>query len=167
MIDINNYMNDGAGWQAQAVLAYLKGNLGPILADAYYKTSVMVEVGRYENCREQGYVFTLRFHTKKQGCIQRNYAVYQHRNSDSICVLISNTFTINTPTWQAGHSNNHASFFTTPRLRSHTVHNLPRRETRRSRLTIKEHNSQCHPSPSRQHPTNSTQRTTRHTTLRQ
>lgn len=91
-------MNDGAGWQAQAVLAYLKGNLGPILADAYYKTSVMVEVGRYENCREQGYVFTLRFHTKKQGCIQRNYAVYQHRNSDSICVLISNTFTINTPT---------------------------------------------------------------------
>ena len=98
MIDINNYMNDGAGWQAQAVLAYLKGNLGRILADTYYKTSVMVEVGRYENCREQGYVFTLRFHTKEKGYVQRNYAVYQHRNTDSICVLISNTITLNTPT---------------------------------------------------------------------
>ena len=91
-------MNDGAGWQAQAVLAYLKGNLSHILEDAYYNTSVTVGVGRYENCREQGYVFTLCFHTKKQGYVQRNYAVYQHRNSDTICVLISNAITINTPT---------------------------------------------------------------------
>ena len=28
---------------------------------------------------------------------QMNWAVYEHRNSDQICVLISDAFTINTP----------------------------------------------------------------------
>ena len=99
-MNIENYLNDGAGWQAQAVLAYLRGNIYRLTGDKYYGRNVTVEVGRYENCREQGYVFSLSFYGQSDGkpChIQRNYAVYQHRNSDQIIVLISNTFTINTP----------------------------------------------------------------------
>ena len=102
MISIENYMNDGAGWQAVAVLAYIKGRIFPITEDKFCNTSLRVEVGRYENCREQGYVVSLKFMGRKNldsdvTFMQRNYAFYQHRNSDSICVLISNTFTTNTP----------------------------------------------------------------------
>lgn len=100
MMNLVDYMNDDAGWQARAVLAYLQGNISHLTGDKYYEHNFDVLVGRYENCREQGYVFTLRFYGEKDGKpshFQRNYAVYQHRNSDTICVLISNTFTINTP----------------------------------------------------------------------
>lgn len=96
MVDISNYLNDGAGWQAQAVLAFVRGNITRLTDDKYYEQNIKVEVGRYENCREQGYVFILSF-TGKIGYEQRNYAVYQHRNSDTICVLISNAITLNTP----------------------------------------------------------------------
>ena len=106
MIEIKNYMNDGAGWQAKAVLAYIQGNIHTLTEDKYYGNNVDVLVGRYENCREQGYVINIRFfgespeeepgHFKKR-TFQRNYAVYQHRNSDNICVLISDVFTLNTP----------------------------------------------------------------------
>ena len=100
MTNIENYMQDGADWQAQAVLAYVRGNIYHLTDDKYYKTSLRIQVGRYENCREQGYVISINFYGKKNGNpvhLQRNYAVYQHRNSDTICVLISNTWTINTP----------------------------------------------------------------------
>lgn len=102
MINIFNYLQDEACWQAKAVLAYLQGNLYRLTDDKYHNYHIDVEVGRYENCREQGYVFSLKFwgrnsETNKFGHYQRNYAVYEHRNSDTICVLISNTFTINTP----------------------------------------------------------------------
>ena len=102
MMNLVDYMNDDAGWQARAVLAYLQGNISRLTGDKYYSRNVDVLVGRYENCREQGYVFTLRFwgedsETKKRKSYQRNYAVYQHRNSDSIIVLISNVHTLNTP----------------------------------------------------------------------
>jgi hypothetical protein len=100
MIDIKNYMEDGACWQAQAVLAYVKGNITELTDSRYFNKSLQVGVGRYENCREQGYVISIRFYGKKDDdfeYVQRNYAVYQHRNSDTICVLISNTWTTNTP----------------------------------------------------------------------
>jgi len=100
MIRIDNYLNDGAGWQARAVLAYLQGNIFRLTDDKYYKKDMSISVGRYENCREQGYVFSLSFYGQSDGKpshFQRNYAVYQHRNSDQIIVLISNAFTINTP----------------------------------------------------------------------
>ena len=100
MTNIENYMQDGACWQAQAVLAYVRGNIYHLTDDKYYKTSLRIRVGRYENCREQGYVISIRFFGKKDGSpsyIQHNYAVYQHRNTDTICVLISNTWTTNTP----------------------------------------------------------------------
>lgn len=106
MINVEYYLNDGASWQAQAVLAYIRANTSSAVDITYNKElgdyAVHIEVGRYENCREQGYVFTIKFvgedaETKERHFYQRNYAVYEHRNSDNIIVLISNTNTINTP----------------------------------------------------------------------
>ena len=95
MINVEQYMNDGANWQAQAVLAYIRA-LTFRVREASPKqliTDPEIEVGRYENCREQGYVFRLRI-----GCnTLMNYAVYEHRNSDKLIVLKSDRNTINTP----------------------------------------------------------------------
>lgn len=97
MIDINTYLNDGANWQAQAVLAYLKGQKPYILDETWdsehHIYNANLYVGRYENCREQGYVFSILYKGN-----QRNYAVYEHRNSDELCVVVFDKQTINTPT---------------------------------------------------------------------
>ena len=91
MIGIESYMNDGANWQAQSVLAYIRSMWSyPKYASG---KPVSINVGRFENCREQGYVFTL--------CVDgrqvKHYAVYEHRNSDELIVLKQNGFSINTP----------------------------------------------------------------------
>ena len=94
MIKIEQYMNDGANWQAQAVLTYIRA-LTFRVREATHNliTDPKIEVGRYENCREQGYVFRL-----KVGCeTLMNYAVYEHRNSDQLIVLKSDRDSINTP----------------------------------------------------------------------
>jgi hypothetical protein len=87
MTRIENYMNDGANWQAQAVLAYVREHISEIDYEDF-----TARVGRYENCREQGYVLSIRVETN-----ERHYAVYQHRNSDSLIVLISNGMCMDTP----------------------------------------------------------------------
>ena len=87
MTRIENYMNDGANWQAQAVLAYMREHISEIDYEDF-----TARVGRYENCREQGYVLSIRVETN-----ERHYAVYQHRNSDSLIVLISNGICMDTP----------------------------------------------------------------------
>ena len=96
MVKIEHYNDDGANWQAQCVLAYLRSHYEIALEETYNSDrrdyDARLKVGRYENCREQGYVFSLCYEGN-----QRNYAVYEHRNSDNICVLISNQVTINTP----------------------------------------------------------------------
>jgi len=94
MINVEYYMNDGANWQAQAVLAYIR-SLTFRVREATHNliTEPEIEVGRYENCREQGYVFRLRI----GGEILMNYAVYEHRNSDELIVLKSDRNTMNTP----------------------------------------------------------------------
>ena len=96
MINITHYMDDGANWQAQAVLAYLRWNSESV---TYLKNEhdgkVYIKVGRFENCREQGYIFTLNYNFG----VVMNYAVYEHRNSDSLCVLLFKTeCNLNTPT---------------------------------------------------------------------
>jgi len=97
MTQIENYMHDGANWQAQAVLAYLRTTKNNAIDKTWIKENkcydASVEVGRYENCREQGYIFSVRYKGE-----QRNYAVYEHRNSDQLCVVVFNGTTINTPT---------------------------------------------------------------------
>ena len=97
MINIESYMNDGANWQAQSVLAYLRVQKDNAIDETWnneykcYDTSI--EVGRYENCREQGYIFSILYKGK-----QRNYCVYEHRNSDNLCVVVFDGATLNTPT---------------------------------------------------------------------
>lgn len=97
MIEIESYMNDGANWQAQAVLAAVRYMSQMTLDLAYdkeknYKRAKIV-VGRYENCREQGYIFTLLVDWETI----YNVAVYEHRNSDSLCVKGFEGSFINTP----------------------------------------------------------------------
>lgn len=93
---IENYLEDGANWQAQATLAYLRQlhehALGPSWDKEKARYTATLDVGRYENCREQGYIFSIRY-----GVEQRNYAVYEHRNSDKLCVIRFDGWTMNTP----------------------------------------------------------------------
>ena len=70
MIQIHSYLEDGANHQVQAVLPFIK-----------LKTDLNVMVSRWENCREQGYVFQLR---SKDYSDQLNIAIFEHRNSDRI-----------------------------------------------------------------------------------
>lgn len=96
MINIENYMHDGANWQAQSVLAYLrvtKNNaINKTWNKEYHRYDAEVNVGRYENCREQGYIFSVQYNGK-----QRNYAVYEHRNSDQLCVVVFDAISNYTP----------------------------------------------------------------------
>jgi len=90
-------MEDGANWQAQSVLAYLRVTKNNAIDKTWNKEfreyDARVEVGRYENCREQGYIFSVQYNGE-----QRNYCVYEHRNSDDLCVVVFDAVTINTPT---------------------------------------------------------------------
>lgn len=99
MIDIEKYLNDGACYQARIVLNILAMKKYEIIEKTYnYEHSFYmgdILVGRFENCREQGYVFTLRY---KKVC--KNYLVYEHRNTDSLCLIMNDTHTINTPTFE-------------------------------------------------------------------
>lgn len=97
MAQIREYMNDGANWQAQAVLAYMREKIFRLEDFVNYKHKdknlyLYTRVGRYENCREQGYVFSIQVGSK-----ERHYAVYEHRNSDQLIVLIANGLNMNTP----------------------------------------------------------------------
>ena len=97
MNDINFYNNDGANWQAQAVLAYLRTYAHEFIEETYDNErgcyDATISVGRFENCREQGYIVSVRY--KGQ---QRNYAFYEHRNFDTICVVKFDQQTNDTPT---------------------------------------------------------------------
>lgn len=104
---IECYLNDGANWQAQSVLGYLRSIKESIVdktwSDSAKRYEALIYVGRYENCREQGYVFTISYKSK-----YKHYAVYEHRNSDNLIVLINEGFSMNTPSvdfmWE-GHMN--------------------------------------------------------------
>lgn len=87
-----NKDGDGANWQAQAVLDHLKrmANEHPLLKK--------VRVERYDNGREQGYIFYVRkFFSHSRRKMQLNIAVYEHRNIDDICVVLSNVLTRSKP----------------------------------------------------------------------
>ena len=109
MIEISRYMDDGAGWQEQAVLAYVR-KLADSVKDIRVSCRVSdeekaeikrllsfihVDVGRYENCREQGYIFSVSCFSKRL-----NIAVFEHRNSDILCLNVFDGVFINTPTWE-------------------------------------------------------------------
>jgi hypothetical protein len=100
MTALEKYLDDGANWQAQGVLAYLRYHLDATsivskltdTKDWKRPDFPYVEVGRFENFREQGYVLMVTFKGKR-----RNYAFFEHRNSDELVVFISDKLTLNTP----------------------------------------------------------------------
>ena len=108
MTNIENYLHDGANWQAQAVLAYVRSQqefaMEQRYANDYTKLALWgsgLKVGRFENCREQGYVLSVQLwaeETKDGEFKQRNWAFFEHRNTDKIAVFKSDCHTINTPT---------------------------------------------------------------------
>ena len=104
---VQDYLNDGAAWQAQMVLAYVRAHYLNVVeqtwSEKYHLHEVEISVGRYENCREQGYCFTIRipdFMALDKQFHEKHWAVYEHRNSDNICVISSETHSINTPRWE-------------------------------------------------------------------
>lgn len=85
MTNLQNYLNGGANYQAQAVLAFLKHIT---IEDSWNpdtrKYDAEFNVGRWENHREQGYIISLK---SKYYQRQLNIAFFEHRNSDNICAV--------------------------------------------------------------------------------
>lgn len=90
------YLQDGADHQAQAVLCFLKvRNVEDSWNQDLKKYDAEPTVGRWENCREQGYIISLRSKDFKR---QLNIAFFEHRNSDSICAVKWQQISMNTIT---------------------------------------------------------------------
>jgi len=96
MNTIQNYGEDGANYQAKAVLAYLSYNDGieESWNDECKRYDAEIRVSRWENCREQGYVCYMRSENHKQ----LNIAFFEHRNTDGICAVMWEQNTLNAPT---------------------------------------------------------------------
>lgn len=93
---LQSYMQDGANHQARAVLCFLqgKGDIEDSWDEKYHTYQAQPEVARWENCREQGYVVSMRSRDFKR---QLNIAWFEHRNSDSICAVEWEQNTLNSP----------------------------------------------------------------------
>ncbi len=82
-MDLFNYLQDGADYQAKGVLAYLTHHDG--IDESYdqktggYKANP--KIARWENCREQGYIVYMKAENYSK---QINIAFFEHRNSDRI-----------------------------------------------------------------------------------
>lgn len=93
MVNLENYITDGMPWQAQMVLAFIRGHYTYAVDGSYDKKSkdykARIYVTNYNNGREHGYVVSVRYDYKKQ----KNYAFYEHCVSDNICLVMSYAFT--------------------------------------------------------------------------
>ena len=102
MINIENHFIDGANWQAQCVAIYLRAYRLSVLNMAYDKEKVRynanIKIGRCENQREQGYIFTIEYYDVNHYKQISHFWVYEHRNSDDLCVVKFNGNFSNTPT---------------------------------------------------------------------
>jgi len=82
MTNLENYLQDGANYQARSVLMFLQSN--SFIEESWNseteKYNAEIKVARWENGREQGYVISLV--NKKQK--QLNIAFFEHRNIDEI-----------------------------------------------------------------------------------
>lgn len=90
-MNIKNYGKDGADNQARAVLAYVSNDIEESWDG--HKYTAEIEVARWENCREQGYVLMLSVHQR-----QLNIIFFEHRNSDGIAAVKWEQRTLNAPT---------------------------------------------------------------------
>ena len=92
MTYLQDYLQDGADYQARAVLAVLQATCGEIEGSYCEETGKYLAIGRWENFREQGYVAMLKVENK-----QLNIAFFEHRNSDSIHAIKWEQKTTGTP----------------------------------------------------------------------
>lgn len=86
MVRLDSYFEDGACIAAQAVMILAKGmsNIESSWDPEWKEYQAKIRLSRWENCREQGYVFFLKSKDFKR---QLNIAFFEHRNSDSICAV--------------------------------------------------------------------------------
>lgn len=86
MTNLKNYLEDGANYQAKAVLAFVQinGDIESSWDSEEKKYIAEPKVARWENCREQGYIISLK---TKDYSKQLNIAFFEHRNSDDICAV--------------------------------------------------------------------------------
>ncbi len=88
MTNLEDYLQDGANYQARATLMFLQRNAN--IEESWNKKNkcydAEMKVARWENCREQGYIVSL---GSKPLCggDQLNIAFFEHRNSDNICAI--------------------------------------------------------------------------------
>ena len=94
-MELKNYLLDGACMQARCVLCYIQDfEINESYDEKYGMNMARIEVGRWENCREQGYCVSLAAENFKQ----LNIAFFENRNSDELCAVEWVENTINTPT---------------------------------------------------------------------
>lgn len=84
-MNILHYHQDGANRNAQAVLAMLQYRIGDGIESSYKdgRYRAEIEIARWSNCREQGY---MAYFCNESG-ETLNIAWYEHRNSDDICAI--------------------------------------------------------------------------------
>lgn len=99
MTHLENYLQDGANYQARATLMFLQrnANIESSWNNEYNCYDAEIKVARWENCREQGYIVSL-CSKKFGGGKQLNIAFFEHRNSDKICAVKWEQNSINTIT---------------------------------------------------------------------
>lgn len=84
MTNLNSYLQDGANYQARAVLMFLQIEyIEESYNNEHKRYDAEIKVGRWGNCREQGYIVSLVNKKRKQ----LNIAFFEHRNSDEICAV--------------------------------------------------------------------------------
>ena len=81
-----DYLQDGANHQARAVLMFVQAylNIEGSWDKKLNEYAANVEVSRWYNGREQGYILSIR---SKDYNRQLNIAFFEHRNSDNICAV--------------------------------------------------------------------------------
>lgn len=96
MTDLNNYFDDGANYQAKAVLAFVQrfADIESSWNPEDKKYDATINVARWENLREQGYVLFMRTKNLDK---QLNIAFFEHRHSDAICAVKWEQITLNSP----------------------------------------------------------------------
>lgn len=85
MTTLSNYQQDGANYQARAVLCFVQNfTIEESWNTERKEYDAELKVSRWENCREQGYIISMRSKDRRR---QLNIAFFEHRNSDSICAI--------------------------------------------------------------------------------
>lgn len=95
MTYLEDYLKDGANYQARAVLMFLQGNTNIEESWNSQEYEAKIKVARWENCREQGYIVSLRTSDFRK---QINIAFFEHRNSNRIHAVEWEQTSINTLT---------------------------------------------------------------------